>query len=80
MLLAGVLKPGVDAGVRFILDLGLEKGVMGEDSSYLSNQSLLNFEGTGLAVLEATGALCGLRNSSSVVGQGVTGGLLMGLK
>ncbi len=56
-MLAGVLKPGVDAGVRFILDLGLEKGVMGEESSYLSNHSLLNFVGTGLAALEATGAL-----------------------
>jgi hypothetical protein len=53
---------------------------MGEESSYLSNHSLENFVGTGFAALEATGALWGLRYSSSVVGQGVTGGLLIGLQ
>jgi hypothetical protein len=54
---AGVLKPGVEAGVLWTLDLGLEKGVMGEESSYLSNHSFENFVRTGFAALEATGAL-----------------------
>ena len=57
VVFAGVPKPGVEAGVFWILDLGLEKGVMGDDNSYLSNHSFENFVGTGLAALEATGAL-----------------------